>query len=102
MNIYELLLIIILSNHLIVQIEMTNIFNNVLLLQTQPQDSHGDKTITALYSNWYLEVLLRRVSAGQICYSPLQKAFVTLPVEGQVPFCAEEYSDVNGINRFFI
>lgn len=78
-----------------VQIEMTNIFNNVLLLQTQPQDSHGDKTITALYSNWYLEVLLRRVSAGQICYSPLQKAFVTLPVEGQVPFCAEEYSDVN-------
>ena len=75
---------------------MTNIFNSILLQQTQPQDNHGDKTITALYSNWYLEVLLRRVSAGQICYSPLQKAFVTLPVEGQVPFCAEEYSDVNG------
>ncbi|XP_074604970.1 nck associated protein 1 Hem isoform X2 [Brevipalpus obovatus] len=78
-----------------VQIEVTNIFNTVLLQQTQPQDSHGDKTITSLYSNWYLEVLLRRVSAGQICYSPLQKAFVTLPVEGSVPFVAEEYSDVN-------
>lgn len=78
-------------------IDITRVFNNVLLQQTQAQDSHGDKTISTLYTNWYLEVLLRRVSAGNICYSPIQKAFVTLSVEGQLPFAAEEFSDVNGI-----
>ena len=78
-------------------IDITRVFNNVLLQQTQAQDSHGDKTITSLYTNWYLEVLLRRVSAGQIVYSPIQKAFVTLAMEGQVAFFAEEYSDGNGI-----
>ena len=76
--------------------DILRIFNHVLMQQTRPQDSHGAKTITSIYSNWYLEVLLRRVSSGDIVYSPIQKAFVTLPVEGQVPFCAEEYSDVTG------
>lgn len=79
----------------IVHIDVTRMFNDVLLQQTQPQDSHGDKTITMLYSTWYLEVLLRRVSAGHIVYSPLQRAFVTLNLEGQLPFSAEEFSDVN-------
>lgn len=36
------------------------------------------------------------ISAGHICYSPIQKAFVSLSVEGQIPFAAEEFSDVNG------
>ena len=47
----------------------------------------------------YLEVLLRRVTCnvGQIIYSPNQKAFVSLSVEGQqVPFAAEEYADLIG------
>lgn len=79
-----------------VNIDITRVFNNVLLQQTQPQDSHGDKTITSLYTNWYLEVLLRRVSAGHICYSSVQKAFVSLTIDSQVPFCAEEFSDGNG------
>lgn len=43
-----------------VHIDITRVFNDVLLQQTQPQDSHGDKTITSLYTNWYLEVLLRK------------------------------------------
>lgn len=77
-------------------IDITRVFNNVLLQQTQPQDSQGEKTITSLYTNWYLEVLLRRVSTGQICYSPLQKAFVSLTIEAQLPFFAEEFSDGNG------
>ena len=77
-----------------VHIDITRVFNDVLLQQTQPQDSHGDKTITSLYTNWYLEVLLRKVSTGQIVYSPVQKAFVTLPSEQPVPFLAEEFSDV--------
>ena len=47
----------------------------------------------------YLEVLLRRVTCnvGQIIYSPNQKAFVSLSVDGQqVPFAAEEYADLIG------
>lgn len=38
-------------------------------------------------------MLLRRVSAGHICFSPLQQAFVSLTAEGAVPFNAEEFSD---------
>ncbi|XP_064476565.1 membrane-associated protein Hem-like isoform X2 [Ornithodoros turicata] len=78
-----------------VNLDITRVFNNVLLQQTQAQDSHGDKTIATLYTNWYLEVLLRKVTAGQICYSPFQSAFVNLLNDGQVPFTAEEFSDVN-------
>ena len=51
----------------------------------------------------YLEVLLRRVTCnvGQIIYSPNQKAFVSLSVDGQqVPFAAEEYADLIGRNLF--
>lgn len=78
-----------------VHLDITRVFNNVLLQQTQPQDSHGDKTVTCLYTNWYLEVLLRRVSTGHICFSRNQRAFVTLSAEGQIPFSAEEFSDIN-------
>ena len=35
-------------------------------------------------------------NAGQIVYSPNQKAFVSLTTEGQVPFIAEEYADLTG------
>lgn len=77
---------------------MTRVFNNIMLQQTQTQDSHGDKTITFLYTNWYLEVLLRKVSTDHIVYSPRQKAFVSLVIDPQMPFSAEEYSDINGSN----
>ncbi|KAH9366077.1 hypothetical protein HPB48_011206 [Haemaphysalis longicornis] len=84
------------ENH--VHVDVTRVFNNVLLQQTQAQDSHGDKTIATLYTNWYLEVLLRKVTAGHMCYSPLHRAFVNLVHDGgqQVPFTAEEFSDVQG------
>ncbi|EFX89764.1 membrane-associated protein Hem-like [Daphnia pulex] len=78
-----------------VHIDVTRVFNSVLLQQTQSVDSNGEKTIAALYVTWYSEVLLRRVSAGHICFSPLQQAFVSLTAEGAVPFNAEEFSDVN-------
>lgn len=78
-----------------VHIDITRVFNNVLLQQTQLQDSHGEKTITALYNNWYCDILLRRVSAGHIVYSKTQRAFVSLTQEGAQPFSAEEFSDVN-------
>lgn len=77
-----------------VHIDVTRVFNSVLLQQTQMVDGNGDKTIAALYVTWYTDVLMRRVSAGHICYSPLQQAFVSLTAEGAVPFNAEEFSDV--------
>lgn len=78
-----------------VHIDITRVFNNCLLQQTQPVDSHGDKTIAAIYTQWYSEVLLRRVSAGHICFSMNQRAFVSLTPEGSIPVNAEEYSDIN-------
>ena len=78
-----------------VHIDITRVFNNALLQQTQALDSHGEKTIAALYTQWYSEVLLRRVSAGNICYSGAQRSFVSLSVEGTIPFNAEEFSDIN-------
>ncbi|CAH0391487.1 unnamed protein product [Bemisia tabaci] len=78
-----------------VHIDMVRVFNNVLLHQTQPTDSHGEKTVAALYTQWYSEVLLRRVSAGNICFSLNQRSFVSLTAEGAIPFNAEEFSDIN-------
>ncbi|KAL7636676.1 UNVERIFIED_CONTAM: hypothetical protein RMT77_012425 [Armadillidium vulgare] len=78
-----------------VHIDITRVFNNVLLQQTQLQDSSGEKTITSLYNTWYTETLLRRVTAGNIVYSKAQRAFVSLTPEGAQPFAAEEFTDVN-------
>ncbi|XKL65966.1 hypothetical protein PGB90_009386 [Kerria lacca] len=78
-----------------VHIDITRVFNNVLLQQTQQLDSHGEKTIAALYTQWYSEVLLRRISAGNICFSMNQLTFVSLTAEGAIPFNAEEFSDTN-------
>ena len=83
---------------ILVHIDISRVFNNVLPQQTQPTDSFsGEKTITSNYTQWYLEVLLRRVSAGHIVYSPNHKAFVSLTTEGQLPFSAEEYADLMGM-----
>nr|NVI74298.1 HEM-protein [Cucujiformia] len=78
-----------------VHIDITRVFNNCLLQQTQPLDTHGDKTIASIYTQWYSEVLLRRVSGGNIIFSTNQRSFVSLTVEGSIPFNPEEYSDVN-------
>lgn len=43
----------------------------------------------------YSEVLLRRISGGNICFSMNQRSFVSLTAEGAIPFNAEEYSDMN-------
>ncbi|RXM29966.1 Nck-associated protein 1 [Acipenser ruthenus] len=81
-----------------VQIDITRVFNNVLLQQTQHLDSHGEPTITSLYTNWYLETLLRQVSNGHIAYFPAMKAFVNLPTENELTFNAEEYSDISAVD----
>ncbi|KAK2193376.1 hypothetical protein NP493_13g01015 [Ridgeia piscesae] len=78
-----------------IHIDISRVFNNVLPQQTQPHDSYsGEKTITCNYTEWYLEVLLRKVSAGHIVYSPNHKAFVSLSSEAQLPFNAEEYASL--------
>lgn len=41
----------------------------------------------------YSDILLRRVSAGHICFSQTLKSFVSLTAEGAIPFNAEEFSD---------
>jgi len=79
------------ENH--VQVDITRIFNNVLLQQTQQTDSNGEPTIASAYTQWYSDIFLRRVSAGHICFSPSLKAFVSLTTDGAVPFNAEEFSD---------
>ena len=99
-----------------VQIDITRIFNNVLLQQTQQTDSNGEPTIASAYTQWqdllssicqassshpstcifvcrYSDILLRRVSAGHICFSSTLKSFVSLTAEGAIPFNAEEFSD---------
>ncbi|XP_040573731.1 membrane-associated protein Hem [Lepeophtheirus salmonis] len=76
-----------------VSIDITRIFNNVLLQQTQQTDSNGDSTITSAYTQWYSDILLRRVSAGHICFSPTFKSFVSLTADGAIPFNADEFSD---------
>ncbi|KAF0027762.1 hypothetical protein F2P81_020503 [Scophthalmus maximus] len=81
-----------------VTIDITRVFNNVLLQQTQHLDSHGEPTITSLYTNWYLETLLRQVSNGHIAYFPAMKAFVNLPTENELTFNAEEYSDISAVD----
>lgn len=78
-----------------VNIDMTRIFNNCLLQQTQQIDSHGEKTISSHYNSWYSDVLLRKVSGGNIVFSSNQRAFVAISPEGCIPFNPEEFSDYN-------
>lgn len=78
-----------------VHIDITRVFNNCLLQQTQAQDSHGEKTIASHYNTWYSDVLLRKVSGGNIVFSMNQRAFVSTSAEGCIPFNPEEFSDFN-------
>ncbi|KAK0068424.1 membrane-associated protein Hem-like isoform X3 [Biomphalaria pfeifferi] len=79
-----------------VHIDIVRVFNNVLSMQTQPSDANGEKTITHIYTHWYLEILLMRVAcnAGQIVFSPSRKAFVTVAQGDGPPLAAEEYADL--------
>ena len=43
---------------ILVTIDMTRVLTAVLLQETQPQDSHGKPTITSLYTNWSVLVIV--------------------------------------------
>ncbi|XP_050771916.1 nck-associated protein 1-like [Gopherus flavomarginatus] len=47
-------------------VDSSCIIRNVLLQQTQPLDSSREQTLTTIYTNWYLEMLLRQASTGAI------------------------------------
>ncbi|KHJ46359.1 hypothetical protein D918_03412 [Trichuris suis] len=80
-----------------VQIDIVGLFNNVLSQQTQHQDCYGDETLTSIYTRWYLEVLLRRVSTYQFLYSGHLRTFVTNPtVDSGTNLIPEEHTDYAG------
>ncbi|KFO79223.1 Nck-associated protein 1-like, partial [Cuculus canorus] len=78
-----------------VGLDTARIIRSVLLQQTQPRDAAGEQTLTTIYTNWYLEALLRQASMGAIVLAPTLQAFTTVPREGEPPFSAAEFSDVS-------
>lgn len=48
-----------------ISIDVTRLFNDAMLQQSQGQDAHGQETLASIYSHWYLEVLLRLVDEVQ-------------------------------------
>ncbi|KAM4880931.1 LOW QUALITY PROTEIN: nck-associated protein 1-like [Sylvia borin] len=80
----------------LVTLDTGRLLRAVLLQQSQPRDATGQPTLTAIYTDWYLEALLRQASTGAVLLSPALQAFVTVPREEQPPFSAAEFSDVSG------
>ncbi|KAJ8358953.1 hypothetical protein SKAU_G00154780 [Synaphobranchus kaupii] len=77
-----------------VNVDIARLTKNVLLQQTQPLDSQGEQTITTLYTNWYLEGLLRHASSALIVHCPTMHCFINQPIENAQSFRADEYSDI--------
>uniref|UniRef100_A0A3Q4GMY8 NCK associated protein 1 like n=1 Tax=Neolamprologus brichardi TaxID=32507 RepID=A0A3Q4GMY8_NEOBR len=60
-----------------INVDVTRLVKSVLLQQTQPLDSHGGQTITTLYTNWFLESLLRQASNSLIVHCPTLHCFMS-------------------------
>ncbi|KAM7028318.1 LOW QUALITY PROTEIN: nck-associated protein 1-like [Acridotheres tristis] len=80
----------------LVTLDTGRLLRSVLLQQCHPRDGSGQPTLTAIYTDWYLEALLRQASTGAVLLSPALQAFTTVPREEQPPFSAAEFSDVSG------
>uniref|UniRef100_A0A667X2V1 NCK associated protein 1 like n=1 Tax=Myripristis murdjan TaxID=586833 RepID=A0A667X2V1_9TELE len=78
-----------------INIDVTRLVKSILLQQTQPLDSQGAQTVTTLYTNWYLESLLRQASNSLIVHCPIMHCFVNQSTENEPGFRAEEYSDIS-------
>ncbi|OXB57709.1 UNVERIFIED_CONTAM: hypothetical protein H355_012422 [Colinus virginianus] len=83
----------------LVGLDVGRIIRSVLLQQTQPRDAAGEQTLTTIYTNWYLEALLRQASTGAIVLAPALQAFTTVPREGEPSFSAAEFSDVSAADN---
>ncbi|KAG1934383.1 nck-associated protein 1-like [Pimephales promelas] len=80
-----------------ISVDVSRLVKSVLLQQTQPLDSYGAQTITTLYTNWYLEGLLRQASSALIVHCPTIQCFINQNTENEQSFRAEEYSDIGGL-----
>lgn len=78
-----------------ISVDVTRLVKSVLLQQTQPLDSRGGQTITTLYTNWFLESLLRQASNSLIIHCPTMDCFVNQTTDTEPSFRAEEFSDVS-------
>uniref|UniRef100_A0A7N9APH6 NCK associated protein 1 like n=1 Tax=Mastacembelus armatus TaxID=205130 RepID=A0A7N9APH6_9TELE len=78
-----------------ISVDATRLVKSVLLQQTHPLDSQGNQTITTLYTNWYLESLLRQASSSVIVHCPTMHCFVNQTTDNEPSFRAEEFSDVS-------
>uniref|UniRef100_UPI0037E846CE nck-associated protein 1-like n=1 Tax=Semicossyphus pulcher TaxID=241346 RepID=UPI0037E846CE len=77
-----------------INVDVTRLVKNVLLQQTQPLDPRGVQTITTIYTNWFLESLLRQASNSLIVHCPTMHCFVNQTTDNDRLFRAEEFSDV--------
>uniref|UniRef100_A0A3B4UXM3 NCK associated protein 1 like n=1 Tax=Seriola dumerili TaxID=41447 RepID=A0A3B4UXM3_SERDU len=78
-----------------INVDITRLVKSVLLQQTQPLDSHGGQTVTTLYTNWFLESLLRQASNSLIVHCPTMLCFVNQTTDNEPTFRAEEFSDIS-------
>ncbi|KAM4587109.1 nck-associated protein 1-like [Odontesthes bonariensis] len=78
-----------------INVDVTRLVRSVLLQQTQPLDSHGGQTVTTLYTNWYLEGLLRQASNSLIVHCPTMHCFVSQSTDNEPNFRAEQFSDIS-------
>uniref|UniRef100_A0A669FBQ3 NCK associated protein 1 like n=1 Tax=Oreochromis niloticus TaxID=8128 RepID=A0A669FBQ3_ORENI len=78
-----------------INVDVTRLVKSVLLQQTQPLDSHGGQTVTTLYTNWFLESLLRQASNSLIVHCPTLHCFMSQVTDAEQSFRAEEFSDIS-------
>lgn len=84
-------------NIILVQIDATKIFNNVLIQHTQMTDSNGNPTVTRHYCDLYIEKLLKNIEKVSIVYSPSQKCFISTNKDQQTEqIFYESYINFNG------
>lgn len=75
-----------------ISVDISNTMQTILLQQTQSVDSKNKDTITALYTKWYLEVLLRRASSGHMVWSEHLRTMLAAG-QDQLSFMPDHYSD---------
>ncbi|KAM9799180.1 nck-associated protein 1-like [Syngnathus typhle] len=78
-----------------INVDVARLLKNVLLQQTQPLDSRGKPTLTNLYTNWYLESLLRLASNSLIVHCPTRQCFVNQISDNDSAFRADEFTDIS-------
>ncbi|XP_075245849.1 membrane-associated protein Hem-like isoform X2 [Convolutriloba macropyga] len=87
-----------------VSLDMTRLFNTVLMQHSLPLDADGQITITQYYTKQYIQGFMSSISQSQAVYSDHFKCFISLPVPApaptnrnqpvEVPFPVEEFSDI--------